>query len=235
MGAFHAAAAAEEYALAGERETARHILEALLPIVRRLLPRTLNQNSVVWSLGAVVWELEATDYAPTVRRLAKALIDAGVGSYGWTSNELTVARMSALLGEQRTAREFFSLARSTLDDSGQRFARILADADELCWRARQREPIEREQIDRVSRGFADLGEDAWAARTQRLAASLPAGLSTREAEILGLVAAGRSNKEIAQELVLSVHTVERHVANVYRKIGVHNRAEATAYAVQKRI
>jgi DNA-binding CsgD family transcriptional regulator len=235
MGAFHAAVAAEEYALAGEREAAVRILEELLPIVRRLPPRTLNQNSVIWSLGTVVWELEATEYAPTVRRLARALIEAGVASYGWTSNELTVARMSALLGEQRTAREFFELARSALDNSGQRFARTLADADVLRWRARQDEPVEREQVDRLSRRFADLGEDEWASRIQSLAASLPAGLSSREAEVLRLVAAGRSNKEIAKDLVLSVHTVERHVANVYRKLGVHNRAEATAYAVQEGI
>ena len=57
------------------------------------------------------------------------------------------------------------------------------------------------------------------------------GLTPREVEVLRALAAGRSNREIAAELVLSVHTVERHVANVYRKIGVRNRAEATAYAV----
>ena len=49
---------------------------------------------------------------------------------------------------------------------------------------------------------------------------------------LRAVAAGRSNAKIAAALVLSVHTVERHVANVYRKISVHNRAEATAYALR---
>jgi DNA-binding NarL/FixJ family response regulator len=58
----------------------------------------------------------------------------------------------------------------------------------------------------------------------------PAGLTAREAEVLGLIAAGRSNREIAASLVLSVHTVERHIANLYAKIDAHGRAEATAYA-----
>jgi DNA-binding CsgD family transcriptional regulator len=58
-------------------------------------------------------------------------------------------------------------------------------------------------------------------------------LSDREEEILGLVAGGATNKEIARTLHISVHTVERHVANVYTKLGVRNRAEATAYAVAR--
>ena len=59
------------------------------------------------------------------------------------------------------------------------------------------------------------------------------GLSAREAEVLRLVARGLSNDEIARELVLSVRTVERHVANVYLKIGASGRtarAIATAWA-----
>jgi DNA-binding CsgD family transcriptional regulator len=59
----------------------------------------------------------------------------------------------------------------------------------------------------------------------------PDGLTTRETEILTLLAAGRSSKEIADDLVLSARTVERHIANVYAKIGAHGRAEATAYAI----
>jgi ATP/maltotriose-dependent transcriptional regulator MalT len=54
-------------------------------------------------------------------------------------------------------------------------------------------------------------------------------LTARETDILRLLARGASNKEMARNLSLSVHTVERHVANLYQKIGVRNRAEATAY------
>ena len=63
----------------------------------------------------------------------------------------------------------------------------------------------------------------------------PDGLTAREAEVLGLLAAGKTNKQIAAELFLSVSTVQRHVANIYAKIGAHGRAAATAYALRKGI
>jgi DNA-binding NarL/FixJ family response regulator len=58
---------------------------------------------------------------------------------------------------------------------------------------------------------------------------LPDSLTMREAEILRLVAARRTNKEIAAELVVSVHTVERRVQNAYGKIGANSRMNARAY------
>jgi DNA-binding NarL/FixJ family response regulator len=61
--------------------------------------------------------------------------------------------------------------------------------------------------------------------------SYPGGLTEREAEILTHLASGRTNKEIATDLFISVATVERHVANIYRKIGVRSRVEATAFAL----
>jgi pimeloyl-ACP methyl ester carboxylesterase len=53
-------------------------------------------------------------------------------------------------------------------------------------------------------------------------------LSRRQAEVLRLIALGRTNREIADELTLSLRTVERHVADLYDKLGVRNRAEAVA-------
>ena len=55
------------------------------------------------------------------------------------------------------------------------------------------------------------------------------GLTGRELEVLSLLAAGNSNREIADSLVLSPRTVERHVLNIYGKINVNNRSQATAY------
>jgi DNA-binding CsgD family transcriptional regulator len=79
------------------------------------------------------------------------------------------------------------------------------------------------------RAIADDDEDV-ARRLTR--AGLPDGLTAREAEVLRLLAAGHTNKEIAGQLVLSVYTVERHLANAYRKISVRNRADATAYVLR---
>lgn len=63
------------------------------------------------------------------------------------------------------------------------------------------------------------------------APACPGGLSAREVEVLRLLAAGRTNREIAGELVLSARTVERHISNLYTKIDVRNRAEATSFAL----
>jgi DNA-binding CsgD family transcriptional regulator/pimeloyl-ACP methyl ester carboxylesterase len=59
-------------------------------------------------------------------------------------------------------------------------------------------------------------------------------LSTRENEVLGLIAQGLSNQLIADELVISLRTVERHINHIYDKIGVHSKAQATAYALRHR-
>jgi DNA-binding CsgD family transcriptional regulator len=58
----------------------------------------------------------------------------------------------------------------------------------------------------------------------------PHGLSDRELEVLRHLSAGATNKAIAAELVLSVRTVDRHVSNIFTKLGVSSRAAATAYA-----
>lgn len=64
------------------------------------------------------------------------------------------------------------------------------------------------------------------------AGSLPAGLTAREADVLRLVAAGKTNREIAAELFISEHTVARHLQNMFAKLGVSTRSGATAYAYE---
>jgi LuxR family maltose regulon positive regulatory protein len=59
---------------------------------------------------------------------------------------------------------------------------------------------------------------------------LPEPLSERELEVLGLIAAGLSNREIAQELYITVGTVKRHTNHIYGKLGVHSRTQAAAKA-----
>ena len=59
------------------------------------------------------------------------------------------------------------------------------------------------------------------------------GLSPRELEVIRLVAAGRSNREIAASLVISEHTVARHIQNIYAKLGVSSRGAAAAFAYER--
>lgn len=89
------------------------------------------------------------------------------------------------------------------------------------------------ELEAARAAFERLGAalDARAAAEQlRDASDLPRGLSTRELEVLRLVAAGKTNREIAASLIISEHTVSRHVQNVFRKLGVSSRAAATAFA-----
>jgi DNA-binding NarL/FixJ family response regulator len=88
----------------------------------------------------------------------------------------------------------------------------------------------------VTNGQAALGRETasllisgtHAARAGAGLASRVTTLSSRELEVLDLVADGRANKEIATQLGLSEFTVKRHIQNILRKIGVHSRWEASA-------
>lgn len=70
---------------------------------------------------------------------------------------------------------------------------------------------------------------------RRAAAGTEHGLTRRELEVLRHVAAGRPNKAIARDLALSKRTVDRHLSNIFNKLGVSSRSAATAFAYRKRL
>jgi DNA-binding CsgD family transcriptional regulator len=92
------------------------------------------------------------------------------------------------------------------------------------------------ELDAARAEFERLGAAPDAARARRLAGPSPpgppGGLSRREVEVLALVATGRTNREIAADLVISDKTVARHVSNIFAKLGVSSRSGATAYAYE---
>ncbi len=79
--------------------------------------------------------------------------------------------------------------------------------------------------------FRQLGAGPDVARLDT-SAGRPHGLSRRELDVLRLVATGKSNREIATSLVISEHTVARHLQNIYAKLGLSSRAAATAFAFE---
>lgn len=123
-------------------------------------------------------------------------------------------------------------------------ARILAAADvyQALVSARPHRPaLSREQceatmLDEVRTGRLDDSAAravlAAAGHTPPRRANLVAGLTTREAEILGLVARGWSNKQIAAELSITPRTVGSHIEHAYTKIGVNTRGAAAMFAMQ---
>jgi DNA-binding NarL/FixJ family response regulator len=95
------------------------------------------------------------------------------------------------------------------------------------------------ELDAARGVFAQLGATPDLARLEALAGQQAAagahGLTARELQVLRLLAAGKTNHAIASDLVLAEKTVDRHVSNIYAKLGVSSRAAATAYAYQHRL
>lgn len=92
------------------------------------------------------------------------------------------------------------------------------------------------ELEGARQAFRDLG----AAPAERAVAALltpsaPGGLSPRELEVLRLVAAGRSNQQVAERLVLSEKTVARHLSNIFVKLDVSSRTAAAAYAFEHQL
>ena len=100
-------------------------------------------------------------------------------------------------------------ARSGLGES--RFA--------AAWEAGRRLPVDA-TVELVAAVGARTGVDA------------PDGLTAREIEVLALVAEGRTDAEVAEELVVSLRTVHAHLRSIYRKLDVHTRSAATRYALE---
>lgn len=233
------------YSRAGNRAEAHRFLAALTAILEQAEPTMYLYNGGVDRGATAVWELGATEFAGVYRRLALDLLAAGFQGAPLCTNALTVARMAALLGDRNEAEIYFAQARSATEAGGQRPLRAITDYDEALAlsRADSSSPAQIEAIlDAALAQFQALGMPGWAERALALKGHLstpsktgqdsPGGLTAREVEILRLIAAGRTNREIAAQLVISLPTVERHIANIYNKIGLRNRAEATAYALK---
>ncbi len=84
----------------------------------------------------------------------------------------------------------------------------------------------------VARRLRALGARGLPRGPRPATAANPAGLTSREAEVLTLLAAGLANPEIAARLVVSGRTVDNHVAAIFQKLGVPNRAEARAAGIR---
>jgi DNA-binding NarL/FixJ family response regulator len=92
------------------------------------------------------------------------------------------------------------------------------------------------ELDAAADAFRELGAGPDLARVRALLSEPTApsagGLTAREVEVLLLVAAGKTNRAIADELVISDRTVGRHLSNIFDKLGVSSRAAATAWAYE---
>ncbi|MGI8854283.1 MAG: helix-turn-helix transcriptional regulator [Thermomicrobiales bacterium] len=148
------------------------------------------------------------------------------------------ARAARLLGAAATLRAAINapLFADERADQEQWVARVRAGLDtdvwDAAWAAGAALPIE-EIIAEALTTPVPAPPDHLDAPTTPLDLALtiyPDGLTAREVDVLREVAAGKSNKEIAESLSISGRTVDRHIANLYMKIDAHNKADAAAYA-----
>jgi ATP/maltotriose-dependent transcriptional regulator MalT len=156
-------------------------------------------------LGAIAaYERGAVELASGDARRALELLRRALDAWRTLEAPYEVARTRLLIGE----------ACRALDDT---------DACEL-------------ELEAALAEFVKLGALPDAVRVERLLGRAPDddahGLSPRELEVLRLLAAGKSNRQIAATLVISEHTVARHVQNIFGKLRVSSRAAATAFAFE---
>ncbi len=239
---------------AGEQSSeARRLAAALAPILERVGPRTYLAGHAVGYAGTAVWQANALELAEPYRRLALDMIAAGAGPSPIGPHELIVARMAALLGDLDQAGDYFARARRLLQADGRRHLLAIVDHDEAL-SLRCRGSAERERalalLSSARAVFEQLGMGEWARRAQERAREVeqkvealgranrppthpyPDHLTAREVEVLRLLADGRTSKEIADALTVSLSTVERHLSNIYHKIGARSRVDATTYALR---
>jgi non-specific serine/threonine protein kinase len=183
---------------------------------------------------------------------ARSLLEAALDVFrargdvgGMGASLLGLGDMALRQGDQTAGRQYLEEALARLAEGGQLVWYVVASLllerpvpahllDEIgpaaiagYWRA----ALGRDMPPSIELGArnADVHLTPAAAETRPIVAE---ALTPREREVLALLARHYSNREVADELVLSIRTVERHVANIYTKLSVSSRRQATAYARQ---
>ena len=160
--------AAQAFAYAGETDRARAVLGYILPALEPAGPLEPATSGAIGLAGAAVWELHARDLAARLLPRALALADADGREFYMTSTELTVARLSAVLGRFDQAVEYFERARATLEQRGQPVLRAIVDYDEALARLAHKQPGAARLLAAASARFKELGMREWSRRAALL-------------------------------------------------------------------
>jgi DNA-binding NarL/FixJ family response regulator len=197
-------------------------------VALELLVRSAAERSETELLEHAVDELRAIAAVAPTEHL-QALASRAAGSIATSAGEPERAR--PLLED---AVDHFDRCGAPFEAAGARLA--LARA----LRQAAKRSAARDEAQAARKAFERLGATHGVESAARLLAGLEdeagatpasaAGLTAREVEVLRLLAAGLTNREIASRLVISEHTVHRHITNLYRRLGVSSRTAATAYA-----
>jgi DNA-binding CsgD family transcriptional regulator len=234
---------------AGHTDQAQEEVERLAAEDLAALPREWSWSVSLATLAVACHRLGDTARAATVRELLEPYADRliaigrfGNGCLGPAAYFLGLLDLTLDQPEQALARFEHAAARATrmearpmvaMSREGQ--ARALLALSRPGDRQQAAALLEEVAVAAAELGIHGLGERAGALLEELAAPAAPvwpAGLTGREVEVLRLIAAGRSNRAIAQALFISPNTVLHHVSSIFAKTGVANRAEAAAYATR---
>jgi ATP/maltotriose-dependent transcriptional regulator MalT len=209
--------------LARATEASRHLdrITVLALLVRAAVAAGRGDAALESSV-----ELDAlADSVGTTAARAAAAHAGGVSAFANGDLELARRRLE-------DAVDLFGLVEAPYEQARARLAlaRVLFELG-LAHRARAEASLAREAFLELH-ARRDLSTATRLLERPLPAADVASPLTRREREVLAFVAAGRSNREIASELVVSQHTVHRHVANILRKLGEPTRAAAAARAAR---
>ena len=228
-------------ALAGKRQEALAIVNELEALIAPLPDEAMVKAHALCDMAAIVTWLEDHEWAvilyprliPFHGQMHAFSMDHLLGALATLLGDFPAARVYLAAAEEATRRSSFKvelaftlLAQANLElaehrRSGVASARVLLEEALVLSEHAGTQAFERSLRERLHQ-LAGKGTRP----------HLPAGLSPREAEVLRLVTQGKSNREIAEELVISERTVANHLASIFHKTGVENRAAAAAFAIR---
>ncbi|MEJ2487648.1 MAG: LuxR C-terminal-related transcriptional regulator, partial [Anaerolineales bacterium] len=159
--------------------------------------------------------LPVVESAESTDRLIRTLILQSVVQYGLAENETAISTLTRAL-ELARPRGYMR----TFIDGGEAIAKLL-------YQCVQRD-IHKQYCSQLLEAFSSDTPASYPTGSDN--GLLVEPISEREMEVLRLIAQGHSNKEIAQELIVSIYTVKSHARNIFSKLGVKNRTEAVAKA-----
>lgn len=217
--------------------------DASLASIRRVMEETRDRSARSRALGAYVEILLAVNDTVTARSAAvelreiAAMLDAPflrALSYQCSAAvDLAEGNAEHALTELGDALDIWREVEAPYEEARTRLlvavaSRLIGDDDTATL-----------ELEAARTVFQRLGAVNDVARvdelTPHVTQSGPTRLTARELEVLGLVATGKTNRAIADELRLSEKTVARHVSNIFTKLGLSSRAAATAYAYRNRL
>ena len=213
--------------------------KAALAAIERLLAEPGGPVQRCHLLPAGVEVLIAAGHADRARPLAAELsvlassigsvVLAAAAAQAMGAVELASGDAAGALPYLRKSHQLWAQASSPYDAA---VTRLLTGR---CLLALSDESSAERELSAARTAFRQLGAAPMADLASALLApaSLPSGLTPREVEVLRLVASGRSNQQIAAELVLSEKTVARHLSNIFAKLDVGSRTAAAAYAFER--